>query len=58
MGSVHVGIGHDDDLVIAKLRDIKILMNTGTKSGDHGFNLSVCIDFVKSCLFYIQNLSA
>lgn len=32
-------------------------MNTGTKCSNHGFNLSISVNFIKSCFLYIQNLS-
>lgn len=34
MGSVYVGIGQDDDLIITELTDIKIVANAAAESGD------------------------
>ena len=53
MGSIHIGIRHDDDLVITKLGNIKIVMNTGTKGRDHGFDLRIAVDPVQSGFLYV-----
>ena len=53
MGTVHIGISHDDDLVIAELRDIEILMNSGTERRDHGFDLRISVDPVESRLLHV-----
>ena len=34
MTAIDVGIGHDDDLVIAQLGDIEIVANAGAKGRD------------------------
>ena len=36
MGSIDVGIGHDDDLVIAQFRQIEIVADAGPQCGDQG----------------------
>lgn len=46
MCTVDIGIGHDDDLVVAELADIKIFMNTGTERSNHRFDLSIAINLV------------
>lgn len=53
MGTVHIGISHDDDLVVAELRDIEILMNSGTERRDHCLDLGIIINTVESCLLHI-----
>ena len=53
MCTIHIRIGHDDNLVIAKLTDIKIIMNAGTKCSDHSLDFCVGIYFIHSCLFYV-----
>ena len=56
MGAVHIGIGHQDDLMVAQLRDIKILMDPRAEGGDHGLDLRIPIDPVQPGLFYVQDL--
>ena len=56
--AVHVGIGHDDDLVIPELGDIEIFVDTGSERGDHGTDLGISQDPVQSCLFHVQDLTA
>ena len=46
MCAVHIGIGHNNYLVITKLTDIKIFMNPCTKGSNHRFNLFIAIDTV------------
>ena len=53
MGSVHIGIGHDNDLVVAQLCDIEIFMDSGSEGGDHGLDLGVAVDAVHSGLFHV-----
>ena len=58
MGSVHIRISHNDDLMITELSNIKIFMDSCAESRDHGFDLGIGIDFIQSCLFNIQDLSS
>ena len=61
MSAVHVRIRHDNDFIIAKFADIKIIAvalgETTPKGIDHRFNFSVCQDFIDARLFHIENLS-
>ena len=57
MCTVHVGIGHDDDLMITQLGNIKILMDSGAKCCDHRLDLGIAVDLIQSCLLYIQDLT-
>ena len=41
MGTVHIGIRQDNDLVIPKLSDIKIIPDAASKGSDHRLNLIV-----------------
>ena len=34
VGAVHIGVGHNHDLVVTQLSKLKIFTNAGTKSGD------------------------
>ena len=58
MSSIHIGIGHDDDLVISKLLYIEVLMDTCSKCGDHGFDFFISKDSVYSCLLNIKDLTS
>ena len=57
MGAVDIRIGHDDDFVIAKLRDIKVISvplgKTAAESIDHGLDLRICKYFVNACFLHI-----
>ena len=53
MCTVHIGIGHDDDLVIPQFGNIKIFMNTGTKCRDHRTDLRIAVNSIQSCFFYV-----
>ena len=41
MGTVHIGIGHDDDLVIPEFFDVEIFSDTAAECGNH------ILDFVR-----------
>ena len=58
MCTVHIGIGHDDDLVIPQFGNIKIFMDTGTKCSDHGFDLRIAVDSIQAGFLHIQDLTA
>ena len=62
MRAVHIGICHDDDLVIAQFCDVKIISvpfgKTASEGVDHRFDLRVCQDLVDRCFFDIQDLAA
>ena len=50
--------GHNDDFIVTKLTDIKIFVNAGSESSDHGFDLGIRVYFIKSCLLHIQNFTS
>ena len=54
MGAVHVRIGHNDDLMVSQLGNIKVLVDPGSKGRD-SWNGSLCIsvDPVQSCLLHV-----
>ena len=58
MRAVHVGIGHDDDPVVAKLFDIKIFMDACPEGGDHRPDLGISEDPVQAGLLHVQDLAA
>ena len=53
MRAVHVRVGHDDDLVVAELRDIEILVDSRSKRRYHGFDLRVSVNTVESRLLHV-----
>ena len=61
VGSVHVRIRHDNDLVVAQLFDVEIIAVALGKSAsegiDHGLDLRIGQHLVDACLFHIQNLA-
>ena len=50
MASVHIGIGHQDDLIVFQFRDIKVIsisLRESTAEGiDHSLDFSVCQDLI------------
>ena len=62
MRAVHIGIRHDDDLVIAQLCDVKVIAVSLGKSTaervDHRFDLRIRKHLVDTGFFNIQNFSA
>ncbi len=62
MCTVHIGIGHNNNLVIAKLCNIKIISISFRKSAakciDHRLDLRIGKHLVNTCLFNIQNLTS
>ena len=58
MGTVHIGISHDDDLMISEFADIKIIMDSCSKRCDHGLNLGIAVYLVETGLLYIENLTS
>ena len=62
MCTIHICIGHDHDLVIAKLGNIKIVSvsfgKTTAECIDHGLDLCVSQHFINGGLLYIKDLTA
>ena len=50
MGTIYIGIGHNDDLMVTKLTDIEILMNSCSEGCDHRLDLCIGINFVQIVL--------
>ena len=57
MCTIDIGIRHDDDLVVAKLRDIEVFVDAGTEGGDHPLDFLVRIYAVEARLLHIQYLT-
>ncbi len=63
MSAVDVGIGHDNNLIIAKLRHVRLLVillgaDSHAKSLEHIHDFLALIHLVIHGLLHIQNLSA
>jgi len=64
VGAVHVGVRHDDDLVIARLRGVEAadglvaLADTGAARGDEGADFLVAEDLVEAGLLRVDQLAA
>ena len=56
--SIHVGVGHEDDLAIAQLAGIEVVFaNAGAHGRDHGADFFVTQHLVVARLFHVQNFS-
>ena len=55
--AVDVGIGHEDDLAVAELGDVKVLAKARAEGGDHGGQLVVAIDAVEARLLDVEHLA-
>ena len=62
MRSIHIRIGHDNDLIVAQLCNIEVIAvafgKTAAKGVDHGFNLGVGQNLVDTGLFHVQDLAS
>ena len=60
MCAIHIGIRHDNDLVIAQLTNIEIvaiaLGKSAAESVDHGLDFGVGQYFVNAGFLYVQDL--
>ena len=56
--AIHIGIGHQDDAVVAEPGSVKVIIDAGTQGGDENSNLLAGEHLVRRCLFHIQNLTA
>src|SRR4051812_5409947 len=58
VGPVHVGVGHDDDLVVAGLLDVELLADPGADRGDQRLDLLVREHLVDAVLLDVDDLAA
>src|SRR3989344_2734228 len=58
VGAVHVGVGHDDYLVVSKLGQIKLFGDGCTHGDNESSYLLRRQHFVQPSFFYIENLSS
>ena len=57
MGAVHIGIGHDDDLVVAGLFHVEVLAHAGAEGSDHGLEGVGGQDPVQTGFFHVEDLA-
>ena len=57
MGSVHIGIGHDDDFVVAQFIQIELLPYSGTDSHNQTFEFIRFDDLVYPGSFSIEDFA-
>ena len=59
MRPVHVGVGHDDNLVVAQTGEIHIVLtDPGSHGRDQGLDLLVLEHLIEACLLDVQDLAA
>ena len=56
--AVHVGVGHDDDLVVARVLDVELVAHAGAERGDERLDLVVLQDLVDPALLDVEDLAA
>ena len=57
VAAVDIGIGHDDDLVVAELIDVKLIAQPGAERRDDGRELVVAVDLVGAGFFDVEHLA-
>ena len=58
MCAVHVGIGHEDDAVIAQLVDVEVILQLGSEREDERTDLFGVKELVHGCLFHVEDLAS
>ena len=57
VGSVHIGVGHQDHLAVSEFRWIEVILaNAAAKRRDHGANFLMAQHLVVAGLLNIENL--
>ena len=58
VGAVHVGVGHDDDAVVAQLGDVEVVLaDAGAQGGDQGADLLGGEHLVEAGLLHVEDLA-
>ena len=59
VAAVHVGVGHDDDAVVAGLLDLELVApDASADGGDHGLDFIVAENLVQAGLLDVEHLAA
>ena len=57
MGAAHIGIGHNDDLVIAQLLHVELVADSRAQGGNDRLELVVADDLVLPGLFHVEHFA-
>ena len=57
MAAVHIGIRHNDDLMVAELFNVELVPDPGTQRNDQGIELIVAVNFIGARLFDVEHLA-
>ena len=57
MGTVDIGISHNDDFMIPDFIEVKVFADAGTERCDNRLELLIVEHLVKPCFFDVQHLS-
>ena len=58
MLAIHIGIGHENDLVVASLLQVEIVADTGTEGRNHSLNLSIGKRSIEAGTLHVEDLTA
>ena len=58
VGAVDVGVGHEDDLVVARALEVELVAHAGADRGDQRLDLVVLQDLVDPRLLDVEDLAA
>lgn len=58
MGTINVGIGHDDDFFISESLNIKAILNSAANCSNECFYFIICHHLLDYCLFGIQDFTS
>jgi hypothetical protein len=58
VGAVHIGVGHDDDPVIAQLRDVEAVADPCAERDDQRADVLAREDPVQPCLLDVEQFSS
>ena len=62
MFTIHIRIGHNNNFIIAKLGNVKVIAiafgKTTAKGINHGLDFCISKNFIDAGFFYVQNLTA
>lgn len=56
MGPVHIGVGHDDHLVVAQPVEVELIANPGPEGGDDRSQLLVVEELPQPGLLHVEDL--
>ena len=57
MGTIHIRICHNDNLIVAELGQVKFVADATAKGGNHGTDFCIGIDAIQPSLLYVEYLA-